>query len=165
MTTLYIMVGAPGCGKSYFAKKYLYAGKQHIAYISRDIVRYSMINDNEAYFSKEDDVFTEFVRQIKYHLDIEANAVIADATHLNWPSRRKLLNALGLINNSRNNVAIIPVVIKTDEKINIARNNERTGRACVPYDVLMKMRNSQTSPWGDPFKYTAIMEVNNNGDN
>ena len=122
------MSGAPGCGKSYFAKKYLYAGKSHAVYISRDTVRYSMISDNDAYFSKEDEVFAEFVRQIKYHLDVEADVVIADATHLNWPSRRKLLNALGLINNPRNNIAIIPVVIRVDEKTNIARNNERTGR-------------------------------------
>lgn len=165
MTTLYIMVGAPGCGKSYFAKKYLYAGKAHVIYISRDDVRYSMVEDNEEYFSKENQVFAEFIRQIKYHLDVEADAVIADATHLNWPSRRKLLNALGLIKNPRNNIAIIPVVIKTEAEVNFARNNERTGRACVPQDVLMRMRNSQTSPWKDPFKYTAIMEVNNNGNN
>lgn len=159
MTTLYIMCGAPGSGKSYFAKKHLYAGKNHIVWVSRDEIRYSMIKNDEEYFSKEDAVFKEFVRKIKYYLDIEADAVIADATHLNWPSRRKLLNALGLLEGEHKNIDIIPVVVKVDLETNIARNNERIGRACVPQDVLMRMRNAQTSPWEDPFNYTAIMEV------
>jgi len=159
MTTLYIMVGAPGSGKSYFAKKYLFAGKPHIVYISRDEVRYSMINEKDAYFSKEDDVFAEFVRRIKYHIAIGADAVIADATHLNWNSRRKLLNALNILNETNNNLAIIPVVLKPNINIVLERNNTREGRANVPEDVVKRMWNNQTSPWDDPFKYTAIMEV------
>lgn len=159
MTTLYIMVGAPGSGKSYFAKKYLSAGKPHIVYISRDEVRYSMINEKDAYFSKEDDVFAEFVRRIKYHISIGADAVIADATHLNWNSRRKLLNALNLLNETNNNLAIIPVVLKPNINIVLERNNTREGRANVPDDVVRRMWNNQTSPKTDPFKYTAIMEV------
>lgn len=159
MTILYIMVGAAGSGKSYFAKKYLFAGKSHIVYISRDEVRYSMINEKDAYFSKEDDVFAEFVRRIKYHISIGADAVIADATHLNWNSRRKLLNALNLINETNNNLAIIPVVLKPNINIVLERNNTREGRANVPEDAVRRMWNNQTSPKTDPFKYTAIMEV------
>ena len=159
MTTLYIMVGAPGSGKSYFAKKYLSAGKSHIEYISRDEVRYSMINEKDAYFSKEDDVFAEFIRRIKYHISIGADAVIADATHLNWNSRRKLLNALNILNETNNNLAIIPVVLKPNINIVLERNNTREGRANVPEDVIRRMWNNQTSPKTDPFNYTAIMEV------
>ena len=143
MTTLYIMVGAPGSGKSYFAKKYLSAGKSHIVYISRDEVRYSMINEKDAYF----------------HISIGADAVIADATHLNWNSRRKLLNALNLLNETNNNLAIIPVVLKPNINIVLERNNTREGRANVPDDIVKRMWNNQTSPKTDPFNYTAIMEV------
>lgn len=158
--TLYIMVGIAGSGKSYFAKHRLCEGKMHTIYISRDEIRYSMMNDGDKYFDKEDAVFNEFVRRIKLHLSIGADAVIADATHLHWGSRRKLLNALGLLhNNVYRNLSIIPVVMNTDIVTAIQRNNSREGQAKVPENIIMNMYNSMTSPWNDPFNYTAVMEV------
>ena len=156
---LYIMIGCPGSGKSYFAKKHLWQGKQHNIYISRDEIRFSMLDENEAYFDKEEEVFDEFVRRIKHNLNVGTDVIIADATNLHWPSRRKLLRALGLMNHNYSNLSIIPVVMNTELEIALNRNNLREGRERVPEDILRRMYNSMTSPWKDPFDYTAVMEV------
>ena len=159
---LYIMVGAAGSGKTYFAKNHLMKNDENLYYVSRDEVRYSMITDEDKYFSKENKVFQMFINKIKYYLDSKTFAcsgVIADATHLNWPSRRKLLNALGILNGAYPNLEIIPVVVRPELDVALERNNQREGRTRVPKDVVIRMRNSQISPWKDPFEYTAVMEV------
>lgn len=109
MKTLWIMVGIPGSGKTYFAKHNLMQGPGWW-YVSRDEIRYSLVKENEEYFSKETEVFEQFISKIKAGLDEEGiYNVIADATHLNIKSRQKLINAL-----HRNNIQIIPVVMQTD---------------------------------------------------
>lgn len=61
MATLVLMCGAPGSGKTTIAKKIL-CNKD--IYISRDEIRYSIITDQDEYFSKEKEVFNEYIRQI-----------------------------------------------------------------------------------------------------
>ena len=159
--TLYILCGAPGSGKSYFAENYLLKDET-IYYVSRDKIRYSMIKENDEYFSKETEVFNAFIHDIKNILDsktISCKGVVADATHLNWASRRKFLNALGILNGNYPNIDIIVVYVRPNLNTVLTRNNSRTGRAKVPEDIVRRMYNSQTSPWEDPFKYTAVMEV------
>lgn len=159
--TLYILCGAPGSGKSYFAEHY-FLKNETIYYVSRDKIRYSMIKEEDEYFSKENEVFNTFIYEIKNLLDsktISCSGVVADATHLNWASRRKLLRAIGILDGKYSNIDIIVVYIRPDLNTVLTRNNSRTGRSKVPEDVVRRMYNSQTSPWGDPFKYTAVMEV------
>ena len=48
--TLVLMCGAPGSGKTTIAKKLMC---NNDLYISRDEIRYSMISDEDEYFSKE----------------------------------------------------------------------------------------------------------------
>lgn len=159
---LYIMVGAAGSGKTYFAKNHLMKNDENLYYVSRDEVRFSIITNEDEYFSKENEVFQIFINKIKYYLDSKTFAcsgVIADATHLDWPSRRKLLNALGILNGAYPNLEIIPVVVRPELDVVLERNNQREGRARVPKDVIIHMRNGQISPWKDPFEYTAVMEV------
>lgn len=161
---LYLMVGCPASGKSYFAKNYLWVHGDNICYVSRDEVRYRMVKDGEDYFSKEDEVFDEFVAEIKELLtteEIDVDAVIADATHLHWGSRRKLLKALGILDNCYPWVEVIPVVMETSLQTCIERNEHRSGRECVPANIIIKMRNSMRSPWDDPYHYLAVMEVRN----
>ena len=142
--TLFIMVGAPGSGKTWIAKNYLMKDSSW-AYISRDEVRYSIIKEDEEYFQKEDLVFTTFVENIinAFHR-AEIKNVIADATHLNGVSRLKLLNSLNL-----ENTDVIPIFFKVSLETCLARNAKREGRAKVPESALMNMYHSMTDPAND----------------
>lgn len=157
--TLYIMCGAPASGKSWFAKNKLMKDYGW-DYISRDEVRFSMIKDGEEYFSHETAVFNEFVEKIAIALDWGHDNVIADATHLNWGSRRKLLKALSK-NCVLEDVDVIPVVIDAKLEDILERNKLRDGRARVPEETIRKMYSSISDPVKDPYKYTAIMRVRN----
>lgn len=152
--TLWLMCGAPGSGKSYFAKNIL-INDDHWFYVSRDEIRFRIIKNDEEYFSHETEVYDCFVKNIQLLLDItEKGNIIADATHLNKASRMKLLNRLNL-----NGVNVIPVYFNTPEHICQERNKEREGRACVPSGVLHKMYLSRSHPSSDGYKYAAVLEV------
>ena len=152
--TLWLMCGAPGSGKSYFAKNVL-INDDHWFYVSRDEIRFRIIKNDEEYFSHETEVYDCFVKNIQLLLDIiEKGNVIADATHLNKASRMKLLNRLNL-----NGVNVIPVYFNTPEHICQERNKEREGRACVPATVIHKMYLSRSHPSSDGYKYAGVLEV------
>ena len=91
--TLYIISGIPGSGKDYFLNKY-FGNSSDVKIISRDVIRFSLIENNDEYFSKESLVFSKFCKAIREAFD-EYDIVIANATHLNERSRNKLLNSLG----------------------------------------------------------------------
>lgn len=157
--TLYIMCGVPGSGKTWFAKNKLM--KKYDYYISRDEVRFSIIKDDEEYFSHETVVFNKFVEKIAAALLWRGDGnVIADATHLNWGSRRKLLNALKACYPIET-LNIIPVVIEAKLDDIFERNKLRDGRAQVPEETIRRMYKNISDPVKDPYKYTAIMRVRN----
>lgn len=157
--TLWLMCGAPGSGKTWFAKNKLMKDSNW-DYISRDEVRFSMVKDDEEYFSHETAVFNAFVGKITFALEYGNDNIIADATHLNWGSRHKLLKALEKYI-SLENVDVIPVVIEAKLKNTLERNKLRDGRARVPEDVIKRMLKSMSDPEKDPYKYTAIMRIKN----
>ena len=158
--TLWIMVGCPGSGKTYMATHCMMKGSGW-RHISRDQIRYEFLADDEDYFAHENEVFEIFVYKIKSALLEEGIFnVIADATHLNWPSRRKLLTALAKEIDFKN-IAIIPVIINTDLEDVQYGNNLRTGRALVPKNIVEKMWYSITPPEGDPFFYDGFLHLNN----
>ena len=157
--TLWIMVGIPGSGKTWFAKNKLMKGSDW-EYISRDEVRFSMIKDDEEYFSHETAVFNAFIGKITFALLYGNDNIIADATHLNWGSRRKLLKALEKYI-SLEEVDVIPVIIDAKLEDILERNKLRSGRARVPEEAIRRMRASINDPEKDPYKYAAIMRVKN----
>ena len=89
MNKLYIVMGTPGSGKSTWIQNHL---DEHSVWVSRDDVRFSMVAEDEEYFSKEKQVFKEYTRRINNALE-NGYDVFADATHLNKASRNKLLTA------------------------------------------------------------------------
>lgn len=143
MNNLYILCGIPGCGKSTWVKNRMAENTSSTdpkwAYVSRDEVRFSMITEEDDYFSKEKQVFEEFVNRICGNLsDAWTQNIIADATHLNEISRDKLINA---IRRKRPNLPLHITMVYFDIPLEVCkfRNDKREGRAHVPDEVMNKM--------------------------
>lgn len=137
MKILTLMCGIPGSGKS----TYLRENAPAAAVVSRDAIRFSMVSPEEEYFSKETEVFKEFVRQINE--SIKKNPVTyVDATHINKKSRAKVLRAvdLSLVDEVHAIVASVPL------EICLIRNAKREGREKVPEAHIMSMYRSFTMP-------------------
>ena len=88
---LYVLVGCPASGKSTWAEKW--AEQTGALHVSRDKVRFGLLQPGDDYFAKENEVFDAFCNTITAALK-KSNYlnVIADATHLNQFGRRKLLD-------------------------------------------------------------------------
>ena len=153
MNNLYLMVGAPGVGKSTYANNFIKSYDKPIKVVSRDAIRFSLLDDGAPYFSKEKVVFNKFIKEINEGLD--EGDVIADVTHINEVSRMKLINKVDL---SKCKVSCI--VVNTDETTAIKRNHLREGRARVPDKVISENYARFTHPKTDKFHYHTIIEVN-----
>ena len=82
MKRVYVMCGIPGSGKSTLAKQLAAEVKCSVNIVSRDQIRFSMISENEPYFSKEKEVFKEFSRNfVAYALIIAVSAVSVIKVH------------------------------------------------------------------------------------
>lgn len=113
-----------------------------------------MLKPTDAYFSKEQEVFDEFIRRIKEGLDA-GKTVYADATHLNRSSRSKLINAVG-----RGQYDFQALVLIASLDTCLLRNSQRSGRAYVPEDSIESMYNNFTIPnKNEGFSEVWIKEV------
>lgn len=148
---LYMMAGCPASGKSFTAKKL--AEKLNCKIISRDEVRFSIVQDDEEYFSHETKVFNTFAKQIKEEL-LEKGICIADATHLTLASRRKLINKLNI-----SNLKVTVYFIKTPLNICIERNMNRTGRSFVPTGAIRRMFYTQEEPYVGELPEIDLVEI------
>lgn len=142
MVNLIMMIGIPGSGKSTVAKKWIPKGDTR--YISRDDIRFKMVKEDEEYFSKEKEVFQEYLRQIDAAIARGTRYIFADATHLNRASRKKVLSQL-------KNKPDIVCAFYLDVPIDIAleRNAQRTGKTFVPETAIRNMWNSMQFPQAD----------------
>jgi predicted kinase len=66
---------------------------RHFPIISRDRIRFSLLKNEDAYFSNEKEVFEQFCSEIAKWLK-KGKSCVADATHLNITSRARLINKL-----------------------------------------------------------------------
>ena len=156
MGELIIMCGMPGSGKSTWLKENV--RNENAVVISRDEIRFKMVSEDENYFSKEKEVFKEFIKQITYNLK-ENKIVYADATHINEVGRNKLLSAIKI--HIPLNFDISVVVLSTSVEKSIKRNSGREGRARVPEAAIINMANLYTDPKNDKFNYKQILYVYN----
>lgn len=151
---LWLLVGIPGSGKSTWVREQLDSEYKH--WISRDVIRFGMVQEGEEYFSKEKQVFNLFVRAVQ--ADIDSNFITdiyVDATHLNEASREKLLGRL----KNLDKVNINAVVFDIPLEVCLERNAQRTGRACVPETAIRNMYKNFTDPAHDKRKYDKIIEI------
>lgn len=135
---LVMMVGVPGVGKSAFIKENFTLANV----VSRDAIRFSLVSEDEEYFSKEKEVYQVFVSEIKKSLENNFLTVV-DATHINCASRTKLLRALG---KSLKGVKVTAVVLLADIETILKQNANRTGRELVPEEAVMRMANNFDPP-------------------
>lgn len=132
MKILSLTAGVPGSGKSTWIKE----NKPDAIIISRDAIRFSLLKDGEDYFSHEDEVLEIFYDKIQRAIDADDDIeVIVDATHLNKKSRDNLFNHLNIENVDYRKIYFFKVDLNTC----IERNNQRSGRALVPVDVIKRM--------------------------
>ena len=150
--TLYIFCGAPGCGKSTFAKQF---SSGSIKWISRDKIRFQLTKPEEDYFSHEKEVFNCFIKQIAISLH-NGNNTIADATHLNSISRKKLTNAIDVYFKEYN---IVYVIFTASTETCIKHNKNREGRTQVPEDVIRRMRASLTIPHNEDEREIGLITI------
>lgn len=149
---LTIMCGAPGSGKSTWLRSN--ANNANSIVISRDQIRFEMVPEDEPYFSKEEDVFKTFIRQIQNAIDDETGPVhiYVDATHMTEAGRRKVLDRLKL-----DNVQLEAMVFRCSLDETLRRNALREGRALVPESAVINMYNSYEDPAEDEkYKFDVI---------
>ena len=145
MANLYILCGPSGCGKSTWSRQYIAfeeALGNDIHYVSRDEIRFSLLKDGEDYFAHEKEVFKRFANTIRHTL-VDGFDVIADATHLNEFSRRKLTQAIDMY---YNNYKIVYVVFDVSADTCVERNKNREGRANVPENIIRNMCRDFRAP-------------------
>lgn len=160
MAILYILCGPPGSGKSTWARNFILESNRlgnDVRYVSRDEIRYSLLKDGEDYFSNEKKVFKRFADTLRHTL-IDGFNVIADATHLNEFSRRKLTQAIDMY---YDNYEIVYVVFNVDADTCIKRNKHREGCANVPENVIRNMCRDFRAPTLD--EDSRIIEIQEKG--
>lgn len=158
--TLYIISGVPGSGKDYFLNQY-FGNSSNVKIISRDVIRFSLIENNDEYFSKESLVFSKFCKAIREAFN-EYDIVIANATHLNERSRNKLLNSLG--KDFLKDKLINCIYMDVPLKVALERNARREGLSLVPEDAIKRMYESAHRPnYGERYEYNKIYIVNEKG--
>lgn len=134
MTRLFLTVGCPSSGKSTYIRENVDTLFENPTIVSRDEIRFSLLEDEDDYFKKEKEVFRLFVQKANEAIAAGGD-VILDATHITKKSRNKILSQLNL-----NGVAeVVGLVFDTPLEECLRTNEQRKGRAYVPSSVIEQM--------------------------
>ena len=149
MSKMYVVIGIPGCGKSTYIQNHI---KENEIIVSRDKIRFSMLKDNDDYFSKESEVYDKFIKQINAAIAAQKD-VWVDQTSLNRAARNKLFSRL-----NKKPDEIIGIYFNIPITIALQRNAQRSGRALVPEDAIHNMLIALEKPTKKE-GFTEILEV------
>ena len=155
--TVFLLCGIPASGKSTWARAHMTPTTE---WISRDKVRFSIVREDEEYFSHEDEVFDTFIAYINQTLENpEVDTIFIDATHISKGARRKVLSRIRKQNIAELNCVWFDVSLDTC----LARNHLRTGREHVPETAIENMYKSKTYPSKTEEGFNTIFIVDENG--
>lgn len=140
MYKLILMAGIPGSGKSTYCQKLIKEKENYVA-ISRDIIRFQLLEPGDSYFSKEKEVYKNFVSVIKQEL-LAGKTVIADQTSLTAAARQKLVDALDL----KDQLEVTVIYIKASLEDALHYNSLREGLKRVPPEIIKDMSESFEEP-------------------
>lgn len=154
MSKMYLMIGAPGSGKSTYIKNH---AQPDDIIISRDVIRYSMVDEKEYFFSKEKKVYQELLKRINHAISLNTTFYV-DQTSLNRKSRKGLLDQV-----CHRPDTIIAVYIKKSLSDILSQNALRTGRAFVPETAVINMFAALEEPtFDEDFDEIWVIEEDGN---
>ena len=140
---LWIMSGIPGSGKSTWVRNKVAKSNDTAVWVSRDLIRFNLLEENDDYFAKENLVYDCFIENIKIWLqDDEVIDVFADATHLSVKGRAELISKIAPFENLEINCIYFDIPLE----VALERNEQREGLAKVPRGVIRRMYFSQVAP-------------------
>ncbi len=99
-------------------------------------------SDETVYFSREKEVFEEFVRQVNEAMELGINTVYVDATHISPGSRRKILTRM----RPDPRTALVIAEMNTPFAVCKERNAKRTGFERVPDSGMNNMIKGYKAP-------------------
>jgi predicted kinase len=129
--SLYILIGIPGAGKSYYAQKYL-RDKDTII-VSADEIREMVYGSYKFSESTNKDIMKIAKQKIEEGLLCNIN-VVFDATNTNKNNRKQIVRI-----GKKYNVQIIAIVFKTSVSECIKRNELRSLERRVPKNKILMM--------------------------
>lgn len=158
MLILSILCGVPGSGKTTYAREHLCLYNE---YVSREEIRSQLLGSDDDYFSQENVVWGEFVRQIAAHLNRGQNTV-ADCANLTPKIRKRLLSALSILVNVPFTIHYYAWCVPLD--VCLTRNAMRKGRALMSQAQVKKMFQMYLPPiYSEDERISIIFQVDEKG--
>lgn len=136
---VFIMCGIPGSGKSTWLIKQMQP-KTDVC-ISRDNIRFGLLNEDDDYFAYEDKVKEIFFNTIQEDTASgEWENIYIDATHLTPKARKQAMFCISKY------CSVVAVSFEVPVDVAVERNAKRNGRALVPENVIRNMAASYKIP-------------------
>ena len=137
---IYMMVGAAGAGKSTYIKNHFPDAFD----VSRDVARFDTMAkyNTDDYFAHKKEAFDTYISRINNAIECGWETVVLDATHLTPKSWKKVLCRINIPKDAK----LYAVVVRPTLEQHIKQNAQRTGKAFVPVDAIVKQYNSYIEP-------------------
>lgn len=154
---LIVMMGPPASGKSTITKL-IAENHNKVCVISRDTIRFALLQEGEDYFAHEDEVVETFYSRINEALrNSDYDIVIADQTNVTLRARSEFWAKVSI----PSNVEVLGIWVEIPKEVAISRNKNRTGRACVPDSVIKNMYAHSRKPDSKIDWFDRVITIDN----